>query len=671
MKHFFIFFFLFIFLTGLTLAQDKFDESKETLLEQAIALAEEKSPSEKPNPPSSILEVTHPLFIAVDDITIPAYVGKPATNEWLQALIGYQFWGAAFDVANNKVYFNNGSTLYEWPVGGTVTQLGTIVDTLGATQSVVSLAFYNGELYCTKNIANEAVYKINTSTLVARVYIDYLDADFDFGGLAIDPNTGIIYATNDDTSPFGSGLFRINTDATGTLIAAYPAGQTDIDGLAVSNSGIAYLITDEPGFVYVYDLNTNSYLTPLNNPWTTSEVFSSGTWIYETGPQMGVMLISDNTTGTDSVEAWLVALGETYTRVTATQALAMPTSDWLDYDAVLWIGPATMTAERDSCTAYCNGGGKLLVQDNDEGYSAGSTPFFQNYLMSLYQTDAGSDGTITGLELMEGLSLNISSDPYPDDVLPNTGPYGTGVPIFLAPTGTTYAGMRSNGGTFRTQLLCWDPQYGSTRATNIAILSRTIAWLVDGIVPVELTSFTASVSETNVTLSWVTASETNNQGFEIERNAGNGFETIGFVPGFGTTTETRSYSFTDGGLSKGTYSYRLKQIDFNGMYEFSEVVEVEIVIPDVFSLAQNYPNPFNPSTKITFSLAVDSKVSLKIFDVLGQEVASLVNQDLTQGVHTYNFNASGINSGVYFYKIEATGVNGNEFTDVKKMILVK
>ncbi|MBP1682971.1 MAG: hypothetical protein H6Q27_535, partial [Ignavibacteriaceae bacterium] len=288
MKHFFIFFFLFIFLTGLTLAQDKLDESKETLLEQAIALAEEKSPSEKPNPPSSILEVTHPLFIAVDDITVPAYVGKPATNEWLQALIGYQFWGAAFDVANNKVYFNNGSTLYEWPVGGTVTQLGTIVDTLGATQSVVSLAFYNGELYCTKNISNEAVYKINTSTLVARVYIDYVDADFDLGGLAIDPNTGIIYATNDDTSPFGSGLFRINTDATGTLIAAYPAGQTDIDGLAVSNTGIAYLITDEPGFVYVYDLNTNTYLTPLNNPWTSSEVFSSGTWIYETGGSYGL-----------------------------------------------------------------------------------------------------------------------------------------------------------------------------------------------------------------------------------------------------------------------------------------------------------------------------------------------------------------------------------------------
>ncbi len=89
------------------------------------------------------------------------------------------------------------------------------------------------------------------------------------------------------------------------------------------------------------------------------------------------------------------------------------------------------------------------------------------------------------------------------------------------------------------------------------------------------------------------------------------------------------------------------------------------------ALSQNYPNPFNPSTKITFSLAADSKVSLKIFDVLGQEVASLINQDLTAGVHNYDFNATGINSGVYFYRIEATGVNGTKFVDVKKMILTK
>jgi hypothetical protein len=671
MKQFFNIFLFFIFVSGLALGQVNANDNKETLLEQAMALLEEKSPIEKPNPTSGILEVTHPLFIAVDDVTVPAYVGKPATNEWLQALIGYQFWGAAFDVANNKIYFNNGSTLYEWPVGGTVTQLGTIVDTLGATQSVVSLAFFNGELYATKNISNEAVYKINTSTLVARVYIDYIDADFDFGGLAIDQNTGIIYATNDDTTPFGSGLFRINTDGSGALIAAYPAGQTDIDGLAVSNNGIAYLIIDEPGDIFVYDLIGGTYLTPLTNPWTSSEVFSSGTWIYESGG-LGLMLINDgNTAGTDSVEAWLNVLAATYTRFDVTTALGMPTSDWLMYDALLWVGIPSSGAEHDSVIAYCNGGGNFGTMDNDIGYSYGSTSFFQDYLMSIYISDAGSDGTITGLDMMDGLTLDISADPYPDDIMPNIGAYGTGVPIFLAPTTTTYSGMRGDGGSFRTQLLCWDPQYGASYTTNLAILSRTIDWLVYAIIPVELSSFTASVSETNVTLNWVTASETNNQGFEIERNDGNGFQKIGFVPGFGTTTETRSYSYTDAGLPEGTYSYRLKQIDFNGMYEFSEVVEVEIVVPDVYSLAQNYPNPFNPATRITFSLAVDSKVSLKIFDVLGQEVASIVNQDLIQGVHTYDFNATGINSGVYFYKIEATGVNGNEFVDVKKMILVK
>ncbi|MGB5288395.1 MAG: T9SS type A sorting domain-containing protein, partial [Ignavibacteriaceae bacterium] len=143
------------------------------------------------------------------------------------------------------------------------------------------------------------------------------------------------------------------------------------------------------------------------------------------------------------------------------------------------------------------------------------------------------------------------------------------------------------------------------------------------------------------------------------------------VPGFGTTTEQHSYSYMDANLSSGTYLYRLKQIDFDGTFEYSNEIEIEVYVPASFSLEQNYPNPFNPSTKITFSLAVDSKVSLKIFDVLGQEVASLINQDLSAGVHNFNFNAAGIYSGVYFYRIEATGVNGTEFVNVKKMILVK
>jgi len=190
-------------------------------------------------------------------------------------------------------------------------------------------------------------------------------------------------------------------------------------------------------------------------------------------------------------------------------------------------------------------------------------------------------------------------------------------------------------------------------------------------VPVELTSFTASVNENDVTLNWETASEINNSGFQVERKSTGEYESIGFVPGFGTTTETRTYSFSDANLNAGTYSYRLKQIDYDGTFEYSDPVEVEILVPDVYSLHQNYPNPFNPSTKITFTIAANALVTLKVFDVLGQEVMTLINQDLTAGVHTYDFDAAGFNSGVYFYRIEANGIDGTNFTNVKKMILLK
>ncbi len=194
---------------------------------------------------------------------------------------------------------------------------------------------------------------------------------------------------------------------------------------------------------------------------------------------------------------------------------------------------------------------------------------------------------------------------------------------------------------------------------------------VDAVVPVELTSFAANVNDFDVTLNWSTATETNNQGFEVQRSTDNQFTTIGFVDGFGTSTENHNYSYVDGSVQAGSYTYRLKQVDYDGTFEYSDVVEVEVLVPDVFSLEQNYPNPFNPSTMIKFSLAADSKVSLTVFDVLGQEVSNLISGNLAAGIHEINFNASNINSGVYFYRIDATAVDGTNFSSVKKMILTK
>ncbi|MBE0538218.1 MAG: T9SS type A sorting domain-containing protein, partial [Ignavibacterium sp.] len=189
--------------------------------------------------------------------------------------------------------------------------------------------------------------------------------------------------------------------------------------------------------------------------------------------------------------------------------------------------------------------------------------------------------------------------------------------------------------------------------------------------PVELTSFSAAVNVNNVSLNWSTATETNNSGFQVERSNGSAYETVGFVAGHGTTTELQNYSFVDQNVASGNYTYRLKQVDFNGTFEYSNTIEVEVIGVKEFALGQNYPNPFNPSTTINFSLAVDSKVSLKIFDVLGQEVATLINGQMSAGSQKVSFNASTLNSGVYFYRIDADGVDGQKFRSVKKMILTK
>jgi hypothetical protein len=187
------------------------------------------------------------------------------------------------------------------------------------------------------------------------------------------------------------------------------------------------------------------------------------------------------------------------------------------------------------------------------------------------------------------------------------------------------------------------------------------------VVPVEFTSFSSVVNGNNVILNWSTATELNNFGFEIQRAAaGNEFSTIGFVPGYGTTTEAKTYRFVDANLSAGNYTYRLKQIDFNGTFAYSDEVNTEVTSLAQFELAQNYPNPFNPSTTIKFSIPQSSSVTLKIFNTLGQEVSIVLNENLEAGFHTIDFNASELNSGVYFYRLDA-----GSFSEVKKMTLIK
>ncbi len=190
---------------------------------------------------------------------------------------------------------------------------------------------------------------------------------------------------------------------------------------------------------------------------------------------------------------------------------------------------------------------------------------------------------------------------------------------------------------------------------------------VSNSLPVELASFTAKSVNDGVKLEWTTSSELNNDRFEIERSLDrSSFVTIGTVRGAGTTTEAQSYSFIDNAAPIGKLYYRLKQVDFDGTVDYSNIVEVVKEKPTSFELAQNYPNPFNPATTINYQLPTSAMVTLKVYDVVGREVATLVNARQDAGRYNVVFNASTLASGVYFYRLQA-----GSFVETKKMMLVK
>ena len=190
--------------------------------------------------------------------------------------------------------------------------------------------------------------------------------------------------------------------------------------------------------------------------------------------------------------------------------------------------------------------------------------------------------------------------------------------------------------------------------------------------PVELTSFNASSQKNYVELNWTTATEINNHGFEVQRSSTNSeFVTVGFVEGNGTTTQEHNYSFKDIDVS-GFLRYRLKQVDFDGSFEYSDIIEVEVLGNVSYELAQNYPNPFNPVTNVSYTLPAESQVKLSVYNPLGELVETIVNQKQEAGKYDAIWNAANHPSGVYIYTLDAVSVNGSEQTKLsKKMLLLK
>ena len=227
------------------------------------------------------------LLVGNDDTTTPVAANAwdvdvsdgSATVLWGDA--NPDVWGMAY--GGGTVFASSGSELYAGTLGSGNPPLRGNITFGGANLTVVGLAWANGNLYASRNISSEGIYEVDPNTLEASLVLDYDDASFDFGGLAYNPLDGLFYGTNDDATPLGSGLYSLDIFGGGaiSLITPYPAGETDIDGLAVGD-GVAYLVEDEAGdTIHPFDLASGLYLPDIANPMTSSEIFSGAAWVPE------------------------------------------------------------------------------------------------------------------------------------------------------------------------------------------------------------------------------------------------------------------------------------------------------------------------------------------------------------------------------------------------------
>ena len=211
------------------------------------------------------------------------------------------------------------------------------------------------------------------------------------------------------------------------------------------------------------------------------------------------------------------------------------------------------------------------------------------------------------------------------------------------------------------------------QANNLSSFSEfTLASVENAPLPVEMSTFTAKAQGRNILLKWRTETELRNYGFNVERkNKAGVWGKIGFVAGHGNSNVPKDYSFTDKNEQSGAVCYRLKQLDVDGSYSYSKVVETLVAIPEHYELSQNYPNPFNPSTTIEFMLPVEGMVNITVYNTIGQKITELMSEPKAAGYYSVVLNNGELASGMYIYRMHVRDVNGKEFTKVKKMLLIK
>jgi photosystem II stability/assembly factor-like uncharacterized protein len=448
----------------------------------------------------------------------------------------------------------------------------------------------------------------------------------------------------------------------GTILRTIDGGSNWIIQTNITTNSLrsVYFTDSDTGWV-VGDSGTILKTTDGGNNWVSQSIESTN--------DLSSVFFTDSFTGwtvgyngtilktTDGGNNWVFQYNETF-EILRSVYFTDSNTGWVVGGDPNGGGTILKTTDGGNNWIYQNGGGGFLYSvyftDSNTGWAVGP------YLGAIIKTiDGGNNWTY------QFFGSPLNSVYFTDSS--NGWIVGNGDAILKTTDG---------GDSWTTQNIGTSSQLNSIHFT-----SSDTGWAVGddgiilnttdgGILPVELLSFTAFTGFNCVKLDWSTATETNNRGFEVQRSEIRGqksdFYTIGFIRGNGTTTEKHYFSYTDKDINQGNYAYRLKQYDFNGSFNYSDVVKVEFNIPLKFALEQNYPNPFNPSTKIDFTIPQSSFVKLKVYDILGSEVVTLVNEEKPAGSYKVEFKAADIPSGVYFYRMQT-----QNFSMTKKMILLR
>jgi hypothetical protein len=481
------------------------------------------------------------------------------------------------------------------------------------------------------------------------------------GSMLVGGNNAKVLIVGGDVNVSADTLYIYNYTSTTTLGILYVAGNFNVSGTGVVTNTMATNTNSTINF-------NGSSLQTITNSGTISGLLN-----FTFNNASGISLGSDlSISGVDTMRNGNIALnGHTLTLGTATSSTGtlVWTNGFITGSGTFkrWFGTSAITignvaglfpmgSGTYNRSVWIGGtpstGGTVSVQHSDV---SGTTDlsFIEN--SKLFDTRTNMNWLLATTSFVgTSLSLRIQGSGIPaiDSVS------HLNISLSAGAAGGTYS---APGGTIA------NPLVNRTGLTQTTLANTFYFAATSTSLPVELTSFTGSVKEGIVKLNWTTATEVNNHGFSVERlSSGKAWQSIGFVQGSGNSNSVKNYSFADNIAKAGSYSYRLQQVDNNGAYAYSSVIEVNNnTLPTGFSIG-NYPNPFNPSTIIRYALPVNTFVNITIYNMLGQKMATLVNQNMEQGEHEVSFNASRFASGTYIYKIEA-----GSFSATKNMLLIK